>query len=394
MTFLHYSDDGAKVTSWKSVREIPKEWTGVVILSDLKGTVHARMPDLGTPEWERIKKRSDVSKYVELLPKEGTVDIPSCLPIPEDLQYDVYVLAAYNQLKWHINYDTVLREGRAAVLERVRRETAKHFQRLAKNARLSVKVLLFFITGSGEWRTAPNGKWTLDTLDLECGMIRHVLKERMILPVAGKAVFWNGLTAEEALQLIVHKMAVHLPLRLSQIVTDINTRRVRLPSKSELAIKHYVTSMANKMSHAARKRKRNNDGYSIAHFELPPCLKGLNNLNYHARLLLANHVLWMRHSHVDRFASAQAYLFKVFAAGGLKKIGGHSQKDFSDLVARDAQNNKLPMVKSCHSIRNGKDPNLSCPFASNGACVRAMGKKESADYALTPIKVAVLEYED
>ena len=392
MTFLYYSDDGAKVTAWKTAREIPKEWTGVVILSDLKGTAYARIPELGMPKWTRIQ-REDVPKYVELLPKEGTTDIPLGLPIPADLQHDVYVLAAYEQLKWDINYDTALRDGRATVLERVRRETAKHFKRLATNARLSVKVLLFFITGSEKWRKS-GGKWTLDEMDLECGMTRYVLRERMILPVAGAAVFWDGLSVEQALELIVYRMALHMPLSLSQLVTGINTRKRMLPTKSELAIKHYITGIANKMSHSARKRKKIDDGYSMAHFRLPPCLKALNNLNYHARLLLANHVLWMRHSHVDRFASAQAYLLKVFTPSGLKKIGAHSQKDFFDLVTRDAHNNKLPMAKTCYSIRNGKDPNVSCPYASNGECVRALGKKESGDYALTPIKVAVLEYED
>ena len=387
---MYYSPDGAKVYLNLSLADVKEKGTEGVFITRLDDT-YVHLPSLGEVYTEIDV--SEIPAYAKVVPKCSNTEIPTLVHIPESIENDIVSLAAMSMCRDVLPHGAFERERRDyySILSRVQSATRMHFLTLAEAASLSLGVLFFFATGEEGWYENDGGKWTLDKLNLESEMMRHLLKSQIVMPVHGAAVIWNPTSKEAIIELIVHKMGVMQPRHLQALTEGVREKRHKF-TDYERAIATSVEGEVKKIKERLPATRIADDAYNARSFKVPACMRKLSKLPWHTRLVLANHVLWIRTMDVDTLLNPNVFLEKIFTRHQLKHMS-KSVRDFLAMVKRDKQKGVKPKCVGCRTIQTGAHQTLSCPFQSTTECATAEGKElpDHLVYNITPIGMAFLK---
>lgn len=387
---MYYSPDGAKVYLNLSLADVKKKGAEGIFITRLD-VAYVHLPSLG-----EVYTEIDVSEipvYAKVVPKCSNTEIPTLVHIPESIENDIVSLAAMGMCRDVLSHGAFERERRDyySILSSVQSATRVHFATLAEAASLSLSVLLFFATSEEGWYANDEGKWTLDKLNLESGMMRHLLKSQIVMPVHGAAVIWAPTSKEAIIELIVHKMTILQPRHMQALTEGVREKKHNF-TDYERAIATSVEREVLKIKGRLRLSYIVDDAYDARSFKVPACMRKLSKLPWHTRLVLANHVLWIRTMGIDTLLHPNVLLEKIFTRHQLKCMS-KSVRDFLAMVKRDKQKGVKPKCVGCRTIQSGAHTTLSCPFQSTTECATAEGKElpDHLLYNITPIGMAFLK---
>ena len=387
---MYYSPDGAKVYLNLSIGEIKERGIQGVFITK-RDVAYVHLPSLGQVYTEIDV--ADIPLYAKVVPKFSNTEIPTLVHIPESIENEVVFLAAMGMCRDVLPPGAFERERRDyySVLAGVQSAVRKHFTTLADAASLSLGVLLFFATGEEGWHLDDEGRWIVDSLNLESGMMRHLLKSQIVMPMRGAAVIWASTSKEAIIELIVHKMSVLQPRYMQNLTEEVCQKKTRF-TQYESAIADSVQREVLKIKGRMGSIKSVDDAYDARSFKVPACLRTLSKLPWHTRLVLANHVLWIRTMGIDTLMDPDVLLQKVFTRHQLKHMS-KSVRDFLAMVKRDKKKGIKPKCVGCRTIQSGAHPTLSCPHQSTTDCADAEGKElpDHLLYNITPIGMAFLK---